>query len=429
MANITSTETALSERIPCANPKCQKMYDRPFEIFDGNLVCPHCGQIIAASKFKITRHNDNLTRTGQMYFGEYLTNAGISEASRSHNDLPKREFDLRRTLLINASEAFTEAAHLGHPEATIMLGYFCENGYIGQTSRIECYKMAYRYYNSVCESSPDTLEVVDEVGGYSVANRKQFTETQRKAAEYLLNMLTRTPEELDMLKVGSEYPYSLLNNQKRLRELNLVEVGRNFTKASSMNISSGITNLRRTLKAVKEEDRAPVFGYFAITPGELIELLEDKKSSPLRHFTRNATSKVGTAHYAFRSADAYGTWEFREITSLDNKITVGDGVEKVYLCFVNTKPKYNEVFYTYNASYKKTANAIKKLKGSFSEKRGQLYKKLVSKSGGKNGFMNLIDAAEGFSEQSFYLEDIFYAQKKSEKENPIETLIHRIAGG
>lgn len=410
---ITTTNNQAAGRVRCTQPGCGKEFDSPLEIFDGQLICPHCGKEIGKKEFTVTPYNDNLTRLAEMYFGEYLSRSYAKDADGNYvesSELSPQELRLREKMLSNALASFLEASRLGHPTATLMLGYFWEVGYMGRGSDLDRYKMAFHYYNNVCVTTTAnvlTPEGVAEVGGYTKGSCPKLLEVRKQAAQYLLRLLAGAPSEFENIKRGSRRPYSLVENIKRMQELDLV-TGFSAKKTGASGSSTRRDMIQRTLNAaIKNAEHAPLFGYFIMPRSEFITLYEDQEGAKSFFKSLVRRGKNIEMYYAAAPEELEDVAVFYRMDAVKIKDDFLDTEsEDVYLFFVNTQPKLEKTF------------AI--LKGRLSDgKSGDIRRALVNSMA--EGINSLMRAEERVAEHVFYPEDLFFAAKRN-KSKPIAAL-------
>lgn len=410
---ISISNNQSAGRVRCTQAGCGREFDTPLEIFDGQLICPHCGKQIGKKEFTVTVYNDNLTRLAEMYFGEYLSRTYAKDADGNYvegSELSAGEVRLREKLLANALASFLEASRLGHPSATLMLGYFWEVGYMGRGSDLDRYKMAFHYYNNVCVTTTASIvapDNVSEIGGYTRGACPKLLEVRKQAAQYLLRMLAAAPSEFENIKRGSRRPYSLVDNIKRMQELDLV-TGFSAKKTGASGSSSRRDMIQRTLNAaIKNADHAPMFGYFIMPRSEFISLYEEGEGTKsfFKSFVRRG--KNVEIYYAAAPEELEEAAVFYRMDAVGIKDDFLDtDSEDVYIFFVNTQPKLAKTF------------AV--IKGRMSDgKGGDIRRSLVASTA--EGINSLMRAEERLVEHVFYPEDVFFAAKRN-KSKPITAL-------
>ncbi len=400
-------------RLRCLQAGCGKEFTTPLEIFDGKLVCPHCGRELAKSEFTVTKHNDDLTRLGEMYFGEYLSRSYAQDKNGNYisgGELTGAETRLREKLLIGARSAFLEASRQGHPYATMMLGYFWSVGYMGRGSDLDRYKMAFHYYNNVCTTASVNV-ITDgderEIGGYVSGREGKLLEVRREAANKLLELIVAMPTELSAKKRGQSAPYSLATNVARMKELELIV---DFSSKNVGGVSQGTSRreIERTLDAaIKNADHTPVFGYFILQRYEFMSLYEEGEEEKSLFKSCIRRGKNLEIYYAASPKEIEESAKFYRMgaTGLKEEFLEEES-DEVYLFFINNAPKVGKEFAS--------------VKARMSEgKRGDIRRALVGNFGA--GVDALMCAEERLAGHIFYPEDIFFATKRS-KQRPVEGL-------
>ena len=256
----------------CTEATCGRSIETPLELFDGSLVCPYCGNVLK-HKFSVNERNDDLFRLSQAYYFKYLAEAATTLSNQTENEAKKAERIYK--YLENAVACCREAARSGHPEACVKIGFYWEAGYVKKRDSIDRYKMAYRYYDEVCNLDERQLEIErgegDVITARDYAKPEKFRQVKIEAAARLLKMLAEVGEELQNI-MG----FNLAKVTERAKAIAGVhgETAVSHRKASREEI------VLRTLKdAKKNAGDAPVFGYFLMTVNELRQAYGDDKST------------------------------------------------------------------------------------------------------------------------------------------------------
>lgn len=256
----------------CTEATCGRSIETPLELFDGSLVCPYCGNVLK-HKFSVNERNDDLFRLSQAYYFKYLAEAATTLSNQTENEAKKAERIYK--YLENAVACCRKAARSGHPEACVKIGFYWEAGYVGKRDSIDRYKMAYRYYDEVCNLDERQLEIERGEGGVATARDyakpEKFRQVKIEAAARLLKMLAEVGEELQNI-MG----FNLAKVTERAKAIAGVhgEAAVSHRKASREEI------VLRTLKdAKKNAGDAPVFGYFLMSVNELRQAYGDDKST------------------------------------------------------------------------------------------------------------------------------------------------------
>ncbi|MBQ7880108.1 MAG: sel1 repeat family protein [Clostridia bacterium] len=255
----------------CTEETCGRSIEEPLELFDGSLVCPYCGNILK-HKFSVNERNDNLFRLSQAYYFKYLA-AAATLSDQTENEAKKAE---RIYKYLESAVAYCrEAARSGHPEACVKLGFYWEVGYVRKRDSIDRYKMAYRYYDEVCNLDEKAIEIERGEGGVvtarDYAKSEKFRQVKTEAAARLLKMLAEVGEELHNI-MG----FNLAAVTDRAKAI----AGEQGESNVSLRKASREEIVLRTLKeAKKNAGDAPVFGYFLMSASALREAYGDEKTT------------------------------------------------------------------------------------------------------------------------------------------------------
>ena len=234
-------------QLVCNHSDCKKKISAPLEIFNGQLLCPHCREPLGNDRFIPDEDSNSLLEMCQSCYGDYLQTAVDARVAGSDNSKRKRLRKKGDILLANARDFCRAAYRLGNPLAQIQLGEFWERGYMDKKgSKAYRYKMAEQYYKQVINGQYE---------GYD--SKEEIVEKARKCLD-------------------------------RVQSL----------KHESM----GSSTIQSTFDSIGKID-GPVFGYHILTSAEIKNLCvgEEGKASMLQNFIN--TNKKSIEMYCARIDD------------------------------------------------------------------------------------------------------------------------------
>ena len=222
----------------------------PLELYDGTWSCPYCRNLIMdqQSDLRITKENEELFRQGELLYAKWLFNRDGRESIA----VVEKAINLCRL-----------SARQGNPKAIARLGYYYDKDYIGtnftESMRV---KLAYSYYSQVCYSGLSEIET--EKGVKST----DWHEVCRRTAHAMLLMLSQAPADIQESKM-----YNVKANLERLRSV----LGQDINVSGYSSGYYKLSNKERlfsTLISCMDKHRAPLFGAYRITRGDLKDIGE-----------------------------------------------------------------------------------------------------------------------------------------------------------
>lgn len=151
-------------QLVCNYSDCKKKISAPLEIFDGQLLCPHCLRPLGHDRFVPNEDSDSLLAMCQSCYGDYLQTAIDARIAGGDDSKRKRLKKKSEVLLANARDFCRASYRLGNPEAQIQLGEFWERGYMDKKgSKAYRYKMAEQYYKQVINGQFDSYDEKEEI--------------------------------------------------------------------------------------------------------------------------------------------------------------------------------------------------------------------------------------------------------------------------
>lgn len=386
--------------IRCQNKRCpQPEVQEPLELFDGELACPYCGELLKGATFKVNAYNDELFRFSQVSYLTYLMEFCNKGATKTTGE----------DKLDTAVSYCREASRFGHPEARVKLGYYWEMGYMKKRSGIDCYKMAYRYYVDVLRMNPAEVEIDNDDSLVEYQNaKKKLAEIKKEAAMRLAKMLSS-------VKVSVVLDDTL---KKELEENNARIIKNNNENENDAREDA----IYRQLESCNVKSKhSPVFGYFILTVEDLQDMykrngqslqtiLRGNRKLELKWIKKSAIHDMDVSNdHFYNLTDSEST-----LPQLDREDGEYTKETLVLLYFFNGKSEVNA---GRNALLKKSIKGVRK----------SLFKKGMRDIEPTGAFLNFLVSTEDIAKQScfyqrvFFNDDVRFAWLRN-KRTPIEAL-------
>ena len=246
----------------CTQSNCGKSFNKPLELYNGAVVCPHCKkELSVVSTIKLTEKNKELYNLSELYLFRYLS-------PKSQDNNAWKLLKLKPAELLElAIENCRQSAKEGNPYATYKMGYY--NQFFLETKRSENdrIRVAFNYYASLCycELKKPKIDM-----GATPMTEDEFDYLKRQAGVALLNLYSHHSKAL---KGTSKYDYE--KNKQRLVALygNLpVQETIGTTRSGSR-----IKNVFNVISSCLSKTRAPLWGLFLLTGAEFKNLFTMKK--------------------------------------------------------------------------------------------------------------------------------------------------------
>ena len=288
----------MAKKFKCTHG-CNREFDDYLELFNGQWACPFCANILNAKRFEINPENDAIYRQAKLYFFRYLTER------KTINGEEENTFDERYKE--KAIEYCLKAARDFHPGAKVLLGYFWECGWMGNSAKdtLENRKKAKHYYEDVQDNSISwDIKEGD-------ADRKQQIIREATARAELV--------KLHKEKIG-----------KDLGEL-LVSV---------------------IMHCGTKEKNPPMYGAFKLTKKEMETILNtpvpNKKGTPAPNkkstlLCSSLLKKKKNVQLKYRCADDMAEWEFYKADNETLSLPVNENESKQYYLVVYQTSKNNDI--------------------------------------------------------------------------------------
>ncbi len=246
----------------CTQSNCGKTFNKPLELYNGAVVCPHCKkELSVVSDFKLTARNQELYNLSELYLFRYLSPKSQDKSKGSALKLKPAE------MVELAIENCRQSAKEGNPYATYKMGYYNEFFLETKRSENDRIRVAFNYYASLCycEAKKPKMEQ-----GASPMKEEEFEFLKHQAGIALLNLYVNHSKAL---KGTSKYDYE--KNKQRLTALygNMPVQERIGTSRSG----GRIKNVFNVISSCLNKVRAPLWGLFLLTGAEFKELFTLKK--------------------------------------------------------------------------------------------------------------------------------------------------------
>lgn len=287
--------------------KCNKQFERPLELYNGEWACPVCHESLALTSLKlvVTDENESVFRMSEICYLRALKSAADKKVYNK--------------FLSRSIEYCKDAAHSGHPKALVRLGYFYDTGYFS-VDVSEAFKQAYEYYRVVWNGKINDMRSSKVDGEYLDGG----LQIKKSAARLYLNLLKNAP-----LKMRTHQRYRYETEFAAVAEAGL-DVG-----AESLDgVSSETDRCSRIFEVFEScfsKEHAPLFGLLLLDGGDFKALAS----------VNEGTAKNGTRKKLIHIAEKVTLrlidlkdGESRAIKNVKNLSEVKDGNYCLY--FFNT---------------------------------------------------------------------------------------------
>lgn len=338
-------------QLVCNYNDCKKKISAPLEIFNGQLLCPHCLRPLGHDRFVPNADSDSLLEMSRSCYGDYLQTV-VDARIAGGDDAKRKRLKKKSEILIANARDFCRASYrLGNPEAQIQLGEFWERGYMDQKgNKAYRYKMAEQYYKQVINGQFDNYD-----------------------------------EKEDII-------------EKAKKSLDRVE--------SLINESAGSATIQSTLDSIGKLD-GPVFGYYILSSAEMKNLCvrDEEEESILTKFIMS--HKKNMEMYCARMDDT--SMKKRVAPDLINDFNVLDTEDAVEDDFVVSGKTYCLWYFNKTADLTSMQKKLFGSKGRYNKS----FKKVWNERMNADGIVTLAatDKDRGNKERGFTPSDVFFITK------------------
>ncbi len=352
----------------CSVSTCKKEMETPLILFNGDLVCPFCGNPLVNDviEFKITKKSEELFKLSEILF---------------YNSFEFEDKETRDNYIKSAIEKCNDAMEMGHPQAYIRMGYYYDKDYL-ELNRSEAVrtKIAYQYYSAIVYSHSNNISFEDGVEIVSLV------ELKKTAANYMLKMLLDFNDEEQ-----SSEKYSYEYNSNKIKELLNYSLDDSY-RENSFITTGNIQKILTTLNGCKNKKRAPVLGiYTLLNKYELKNLFEAKEKIV---FDLIDVEKINLLCYKYAKNNRVGGESYSLSTKkqVDALVKELKDEDKLALVFFNKK------------------NGHKLLKRSDLK---EIEKVILQKDYIQMHINNIYSKVERFYERVYHDDDIYYYKLKN----------------
>lgn len=362
----------------------------PLELYDGSWSCPSCRHALVdhMDQFVITHDNEELFRQSEILYANWLFN---------------RDGTANISAVDQAVRLCRQSARMGNPKALARLAYYYDKDYAGKgCSEITRFKIAFNYYSMICYCGISEVETQTGLPPLS------WGELREKTAHSMLQMLATAPIELRENSI-----YSFKTNYDRLQ----LELGLTTTLTASERASAKGSVQERVFGvfcSCLNKQRAPLFGVFKLTVGELIEIYkkpfpgkEEKIPHALYWLT---TGKKVLLAYIEKDAVSESSSKFQRLStqsSVEDMVDKFDNSEELWVFFFN-----------HNGGHKYI--------GSVS-KRDKIQKTIFGRTG--TDILKTMIQNGNYNFYTFYDDDVYQYMKQSNPADATKALVDKICNG
>ncbi len=237
---------------------CKRKFHLPLNLFNGQAVCPHCkNQLVAVSALEITKENEEQFALSKIALLRYLSPKSWKVSNMNVAGV---------NLLEKAMEYCDVAAKSGNPKAIFQMAYLLEYFQTENKNQVESIRLAFGYYSALCYNE---LTSVRREDGAKEFSSQEFLDLKISAATNLLRICSTYAALLK--SSGGYYDYKM--NKERLSAL---YKGVKFPENQALNTFNKVNTVYNTLMASRSRTKAPLFGVFMLSVGQMQELFSIK---------------------------------------------------------------------------------------------------------------------------------------------------------
>lgn len=369
--------------------KCGKEVT-PLELYDGSWSCPSCRHPIVThmDKFVVTHDNEELFRQSEILYSNWLFN---------------HEGTADPTMIEKATRLCRQSAQMGNPKALARLAYFFDKDYIGTNcSEYTRFKIAYDYYSMLCYSGITSVET--EPGLPPV----QWDELRKQTAYSMLQMLSVVPPELQ-----ENDTYSLRDNFDRVQNELGIAIDMTISRTSDDRLSF-VERIFSVFCSCLDKHRAPLFGAFRMTVGDLIKLykrpLPGKETKVPYALYWLTTNKKVLLSYIQSKHLSDGETMFSRLSTQNSVESMVDDLsddEEIYVFFFNNNGGHR---------YLGSQGKRDKVRRTIYNRMGTDLLKIMLQNGSHDFY-------------TFYDDDIYYYMKQKNIAEATKALARKISSG